>query len=456
MLARLALPTLLLLPLLAGCLGEPATPAATAGPGADLAERPEVALPTFLPPIELGTVPLGAEPSVAVGQDGVVYVVTPLSLWRSEDHARTFAPVGPAVCMEPLPPQLPCPPGFEQHNPGLVGGGDASLAVAADGTVWWAGLGGGHGIPVQSSRDLGESWSEVFDAAEGVFGDREWVVVNRTGTVFVSWRGSVGDESLILVRSTSDAGATWTDITPVAEDGRQGPIATDPTSDWLLLPHTVDGGLYVARSGDGGATWEDAPVAPVNGRPFIFPIATFDDAGTAYFVWSEDPQAPPVDEPVNRWLSIPSVFMSVSHDKGASWSEPIMLSTPDVPAVFPWVAAGAPGRVVVAWYEGELSLPSGRTPNEWHVTVAMSTTADLAEPAFATARPHPEAVHVGALCTEGLFCSLTGGDRSMLDFFEVRILDDGSPVVAYAADADARMATVKVFTTRMEAGTPLR
>jgi hypothetical protein len=146
----------------------------------------------------------------------------------------------------------------------------------------------------------------------------------------------------------------------------------------------------------------------------------------------------------------------VSRDGGETFSEPRLLSDPARPAVFPWIAAGDAGRIAVSWYDAVAPTPSDRTPNVWNVAVAMSVTADQPEPVFETAFATPQPLHVGSICTSGLFCSLTAGDRSLLDFFELRLLPDGSPILAFAGDDDAKMATVKVFTTRMTEGTKLR
>ncbi|MEA3166507.1 MAG: hypothetical protein QOJ26_1379, partial [Thermoplasmata archaeon] len=123
-----ALAALALLLLLAGCTSPPAPvtdPAPTAGPAMQVidpqAPRPAVQAPTFLPPVELGTLTLGAEPSVAIAPDGTVYVTTPLALWRSDDQGKTFKPMGEASCPAA---QLPSCPGLEAYDPGLVGGGD--------------------------------------------------------------------------------------------------------------------------------------------------------------------------------------------------------------------------------------------------------------------------------------------------------------------------------------------
>lgn len=418
----------------------------------DVAARPVASVPEFLPPVDLGSLTLGAEPSVAIAPDGTVYVTTPLALWRSDDGGKSFQPMGEPLC----PAGIPACPGLEEYDPGLVGGGDASLAVTADGTVHWAGLGGG--IPYQRSTDRGETWSDDMDVSNGTGSDREWIAVDRDSDLLTAqWRGSDDDGSGIFMRQSNDAGLSWDEVVRVIDDGRQGPIAHDPTSDRMILPHQLDGLVNVARSDD-GREWEDATAGVVSGRPYIFPIAAFDNAGTAYLVYSTDPDSLAMLDTaaeVSRIAAVPHVYLQVSHDRGETWTPPLMLSDPDVPALFPWVDAGAAGRVVIAWYEAQQPVPANRLPNVFDVKVAVSSTADQPKPTFAIGQPNTQPVHIGAFCTEGAACTLTGGDRTMLDFFEVRVHPDGSAVVAWAADDEVKQARIKVFAAKMTSGLDL-
>src|SRR5439155_13812120 len=174
-------------------------------------------------------------------KDGTVYVVSPsVGAWRSDDQGKTFKVLGKAACGFGVPA---CPLTTENDANGVDGGGDASFAVGPNGTVYSAGLGGGtrqdpKSIPFQFSTDKGQSWSKGFDVARKNSSDREWVVVNRTGSVFVSWRdfGSAkdtkcslpidpvgvscaGPPATIAMARSDDGGTTWSPPITVSKDG---------------------------------------------------------------------------------------------------------------------------------------------------------------------------------------------------------------------------------------------
>jgi hypothetical protein len=252
------------------------------------------------------------------------------------------------------------------------------------------------------------------------------------------------------------ANGTWSPIHRVSPDQHEGPIASDPQSGWIFLP--LAGNVEaVARSHDLGRTWQIVNLTGTPSETFIFPVVAVDSAGTVYLVYSTDPAAPtPGTFLVTDLVARPQVYLSISRDHGATWSTPAVISPAGHTAIFPWIAAGAPGRVAVAWYEGTLGTPSNHVPDVWHVAVAVSTTADSANATWKESLADPQPIHVGSICTEGTGCLLTASDRSLLDFFEIRLLPDGSPVLAYSSDAQPHMVAVLVKATRMTSGTPLR
>jgi hypothetical protein len=442
---------------LAGCSQPPAGPSEAAGPGPADGVRPTLVAPTFSAPVRLGTVS-SAEPNLVAGPGDALYVTTPLHLWRSQDGGKTFEEMG-----EPGPCTGACPLlGRSTKEPGLDGGGDGDLAGDGNGTLYWAGLFGDSGpLPFQVSRDGGQSWSKPVSLAPKDNGtDREWIDARPDGHVFVVWRdfgdGSADAAANLLFASSPDRGATW-ETRAITKDHLGGPIVHDPSSDALYMPYYDEvKGVVVAASGDLGRTWSLRPVGSQvatpsegsNGGSHIFPVAAVDAAGTVYAVWSVDePAAVPANE-----ATVPAVKMAVSKDHGATWSKPFALSTPDRTAIFPWVVAGAPGRVAVAWYENRLGMPSDVAPDAYDVVLKESVDADAAAPTFLGGAVNRDPVHVGWLGTENPYRT---ADRTLLDYFEVALQPDGHPAVVWVGDSDLHRVNVDVFVATVESGTPL-
>ncbi|HEV8358877.1 MAG TPA: sialidase family protein [Candidatus Thermoplasmatota archaeon] len=210
-------------------------------------------------------------------------------------------------------------------------------------------------------------------------------------------------------------------------------------------------------SRDHGATWTSAEVFPTgatpslgsNGGSHIFPVAAVDAAGTVYVVFSTDDPAPaPLSE-----VTFPVVRLTVSRDGGAAWSEPRAISAQGKTAIFPWIAAGKPGRVAVAWYENRLGAPSDVAPDAWDVVLQESVTADGEAPEFRGGPVNRDPIHLGILGTESPYRQV---DRSLLDFFEIAIRADGQPVLAWVADTVPPHAYVEVHAAAAQEGTPLR
>lgn len=466
---RLAILTLVVALAAAGCVKTADTQEPAEAASVSLAERPALVAPEWLAQIELGTVAGGAEPSIAVAPDGAVYVTTPLALWRSDDGGATYEWLGSPYCATPVVGSLPvdppaCP--IEERDAGMQGGGDADLAITPDGRLHWLGLVAQDApIPYQFSDDRGATWSDVEDLADGNSSDREWIHVRQEdGAIFATWRDFGNEQSAesgIQFRASFDNGATWTPGVKAEDDNRMGGAVPDPraSSRALYLPSDDSGTIRVARSLDDGATWESIEAAKFgNVRGHIFPVAAVDAAGTVYVVFAMDEEkvtpVPNVVGETDRSLQHPNVYLIVSKDQGATWTEPLRLNPEGTTAIFPWIAAGAPGRVVVAWYENADGT-SLQEIGHWWTASAVSVTADQDAPAFEHAIVSTTEARVGTVCSNGGACGATAGDRSLLDFFEVAIGLDGLPVITWAGDADLPRAAIRVFASKVTAGTPL-
>lgn len=184
-----------------------------------------------------------------------------------------------------------------------------------------------------------------------------------------------------------------------------------------------------------GLSCVDLPVASFPGSVTggNFPTMSIDRAGNLYGVWE---QAPGSQDAVTGNTSI---YMATSADEGDSWSTPVQIPTPGLlNDVFAWVAAGDSGRIDVAYYG---TPAAARTANNgctgpdsvdgmWSLFLSQSQNALAATPTFtAPVLAGEHFNHRGSIQTVmGGQC----GDRTLGDFFQLRIGPVGEANVSYA------------------------
>jgi PKD repeat protein len=398
-------------------------PSGTDGPGGP--GGAPVDLPQFGKPVLVRS-DNGGEPSLAIDAQGAFYVNPPGALYKSSD-GRAFA-------------QLTYPRTIS---------GDSHVVADLDGRLWISdlegtGLGAGPAVvpllgpsSVWTSTDGGATWPKGNPAASMTpFNDRQWLAVTSGGAGFLLYRSctvplpigclSVGS----LLTKTTDAGLTWTPLSSTFE-WTSFPFANrhDGT---LYVVQSTGPGISVATSTSGGSSFNEVSVATrrtETGDSFV--NGAVDDAGNAYVVWAD------------RDRGQTDVYLATSTNRGQTWKGPFLVSASVGTHVFPWVAAGGDGKVVVAWYgtdvKGDPNSVDAKTA--WYVNVAQSVNAHDLQPVFSQVRAVADPVHVGAICTGGLACT---GDRDLLDFFTIQVAPDGRAAIAYAADG-ATSATKTMF-----------
>ncbi|MCA1811031.1 MAG: glycoside hydrolase [Halobacteriales archaeon] len=465
--------------LLAGCLGgqgtttsasTPSTPTLAPGlrPRESAADaRPALVEPQAMPQVLVAKTTLGglsptgggpgsgpgaAEPNLAVAADGTLYASNPCAIWRSGDGGKSWK---------------------ETAHKGQTGCGDGDIALDGAGTLYWLGLGGG--IPFQVSTDRGESFSKALDLSDKGGFDREWIDATPDGKLFATWRGNDKEGSAMMAfRATLDGGATWQPQVKAGADGDGGPVAHDPTTHCLYLP-VVDLGplagvekpaVHVYTSSDLGGNWTEhkaatlprsSPAEP-NGYNSDFPVVSVDTNGTAYLVYSADATGLPAGQAPPEETALFGIYLQASKDGGATWSAPRLISTPGKDARMPWVAAGKPGRVAVAWYEGTVGTAGETMPDAWNVRLWESVTADQDAPVAKTVTLTSSPNHIGTLCTSGTGC--IASDRSLLDFFELAITPNGQPVAVWSSSIGGTGVGVAaqgtdIYFGGLSSGTPL-
>ena len=217
-------------------------------------------------------------------------------------------------------------------------------------------------LRLAKSADDGKTWTApVTIASDSAFGTRNFhaMHVAGDGSLYVAWlESNQGKSKTFLTRST-DQGATW--ATPVLADTTQScpccrtSIATARDGTLYLAWRSVFPGnvrdVVVARSDDHGSTWA-TPVRVhadnwvFDGCPHAGPSMQVDSAGAVHVAWWTGKQGSA------------GVFYARSTDRGATFGPPITLGAAEFSApAHVQLALGAEGSVVAVWDDGTVKTP---------------------------------------------------------------------------------------------------
>ena len=453
--------------------------------------------PVFGPEAIVDNQRITGEPSISIDGQDRVYVSTPYGfattasfVWRSVDHGMSFHLV--PGNLPPLgKPLVTCP-----------GGGDSALAVDTANRLYFADLQGLTNVSNSVSLDQGSTWATTCDAANDVGVDRQWIAAHgdpRAGGalyqtvdeveqcigVCLPDLGEVGSNIVELTRSQDGVTFLPLPAQQIEPDGIVSGMVTDATGG-IYISHTglvdANGNLINGSDPNGNTNavvvvrfpngYDQTVATELNGQTLcqakpdlcttevvyhgpldgagnstitvgqdFAPIA-IDTGGNLYVVWAQAP----VNTSTGEISGSSQIYISISTDHGATWSKPLRVTaaTPTLQTnLFPWVAAGDPGRVDVIWY-GTTTL--GSCPNQpcgssaitghWYVMMAQSINAIVngkvnPNATATTATVSEVSNHYGAICTFGISCT-TGGDRGLLDFISITVGQQGEANVVWA------------------------
>jgi hypothetical protein len=431
-----------------------------------------------------------AEPSLAVDRHDNVYVSGPVGVPTGGCPVWTIHPG--SLNAQGLQYEYD---GSSDTDHAGVGGGDCDISTGPN-------PGGAAGYDDVSVSSLSIANLTTNRSTDGhtfqdpanpvgtqVFGvDRQWQAADYgLGTQGVHYL-TVHDLATtnIMVAVSTDGGYSFVSNSTAIDGAHQfaatgnngnhfGTLVVDPTTHRLYLPFiapadpndSVNHVVYVAE----GTPDPSNPLLPISWTDHvvytgpadqtldhIFPAITIDTAGTVYVAWAGDTAS----SATNR---IALSRMSTPRD-ASTWTAPVFVDDGTGHSnMFPWLAAGAPGIVDVTWYgSGQAgsgaSCPAGQSGqpndsagvnnncfNQFTTKFAQSTDGGQT---FAVTDATP-VVHAGSICDAGTACLTIGGDRTLLDFFDMELDSAGGANIAYASDI-ASPGTAQITYTRQCSG----
>jgi hypothetical protein len=436
----------------------------------------------------------GYEPDLAIAKvgkyKGSTYASVPNGfstttsyLWRSDDNRRSFHfTEGNA-----LGKQATC-----------VGGGDTELQVdPVNGDVYFNDLQGLTNFTNSRSPDGGHTWETSCTSVNGIGVDRQWIGIDSNGGKSAVGAGANdgrlyfdydnvaqdgGQNQLVMNESVDGVHygnkcelAHAPCILPPAvispDEGIPGNIVVDNVRGsqyqhrvYAIHTDRANSGIVVSYCGglktDKNAAqvadyctdptkfdpsdsaristnWHDSYVRAKGDWQggYLFPSIAVDTKGNLYAVWAEYPGQSAASGPG-------AIKLAVSRDGAKHWSKPITISPKTLPNdVMPWVVAGTPGRIGIAWYgsttgtskDGKFG-PEAVDNAVWDLYYSMSVNALDSRPSFGLTKVSDHPVKYGNISTQGL-----GGspDRSLGDFFQVQMGLHGEAVITYVDDTSA-------------------
>ncbi|HEX4654432.1 MAG TPA: hypothetical protein VH274_01680 [Mycobacteriales bacterium] len=436
----------------------------------------------------------GYEPDLAIAKAGKYkgstyssvpngFSTTVSYLWRSDDNRRSFHfTEGNA-----LGKQATC-----------VGGGDTELQVdPVSGDVYFNDLQGLTNFTNSRSADGGHTWQTSCSSVNGVGVDRQWIGIDSNGGKSAVGSGANdgrlyfdydnvaqngGQNQLVMNESVdgvhygnkcelSGAPCALPPAVISPDEGIPGNIAVDNVAGsaykhrvYAIHTDSANSGIIVSYCGGLKSDKSAAQVAdyctdPTKFDPsdsqhintnwhdsfvrakgnwqggYLFPSIAVDTQGTLYAVWSEYPGQGAATGPG-------AIKLAISRDGAKHWSAPITISSKSLPNnVMPWVVAGTPGRIGIAWYGSTTAKsatgkfgPDSVDNAVWNLYYSTSINALAKHPAFGTTKVSDHPVKYGNISTQGL-----GGspDRSLGDFFQVQMGLHGEAVISYVDDTSA-------------------
>ena len=351
------------------------------------------------------------------------------------------------------------------------GGGDTDVVVDDQGAAYFVDLEGLAELSCAVSQDNGNNWTTNQVCVADTVVDRQWFALDNglTGggadnTIFLAYRQTPRGSFIYSTPGATNPGggvvyqnSSADLVNPVSQGAPCGQTRFDPVDRYLYYPciqgnHVEITRAHIAPGQRTGIVYTNvqAPNSP-GGGPVgdLFPSVATDSAGNLYAVW--------IDETDHN------VYYSASADHGTTWGPVHQVNGNDANSnEFMWAQGGAPGTLAVAWLGNSSHLDSDFMPSwynnrqaaaqfKWFGYASLIRNALGSTPTFAQTKFTDQPSHYGQICNQGLFCTVSMGDRTMADYFSMYLDLDGSMRIVYN-DTTSQHHGAHVFEVRQVAG----
>lgn len=319
-----------------------------------------------------------------------------------------------------------------------TGFSDPEFAIEQDGTVYVSEINLAN-VAVSKSEDGGRTY-ELVNVFAFTSSDRQWMAADRDGELYMTANGfgggpfpgePIGNLGHFMAKS-SDGGLTWggastTNTGGVADiqiDHERGrlyelseaggtlsmavfPNIREETTDFTVELHEIVSGLGLSGV-----------------QRLIDPTFDLDEEGNLYVTYSDNGSGQRAE----------GIYYTFSSDLGETWADPVRIDPDDQDVVWPWLAVGAPGQVVISWLQSDQSTDAilageaGGEDAKWNVMVSHTGSGlgcgTDSTPGFRVSRASSEPIHTGTICQHGTTCQADLTDRRLGDYFSVEVGGD--------------------------------
>ncbi|MEO1257920.1 MAG: hypothetical protein AAFZ15_03955 [Bacteroidota bacterium] len=242
---------------------------------------------------------------------------------------------------------------------------DPVLDFDVNGTFYYNSLKTGYACDVfQTISD--STWGAPTPAYGG---DKQWMVVDRTGgesdgNIYAFWKPFLSVCTGAFTRS-ADAGATFDSCTVMPNDGTRGTLSVGPEGELYACGET-NGTFYLAKSSNAGmadeeVAWDFSTTVNMGGRLSLYQGPNPNGMLGQVWVTTDHSEG---EYRGNVYMVAPvegfqpgdnaDIVFAKSEDGGETWSTPIKINDDDLSGTYQWfgtISVAPNGRIDVVWVD---------------------------------------------------------------------------------------------------------